>query len=296
MAAPTYNVMLHHLSPDAKSAGVNYVNEPLIGVSMAQLRTLLQGLAEVASRLSIYDPAAPEIRIKTERSAFVVRTRYRRLCLLGWENKLRGEEHTIGLILTAVTGSAEAAKTATDGERRGSLSLTPGAGGGTSNHRAVGGSSSPQALGSEPAFSPAEAEAEASGLPRWAKIAGLAILIVAFNATTVWLVFFREVSSPMPEAEPIPEFETGGLLAKAAGEYETGNQEGDRRLIIEATGGLRIAKYGPERAVLQEMTKSAKGGSVNGKIVLVTSDPTTIEIKDANTVVYFGTTYRRRAR
>ena len=100
----------------------------------------------------------------------------------------------------------------------------------------------------------------------------------------------------MPEAEPIPEFETGGLLAKAAGEYETGNQEGDRRLIIEATGGLRIAKYGPERAVLQEMTKSAKGGSVNGKIVLVTSDPTTIEIKDANTVVYFGTTYRRRAR
>lgn len=298
MAAPTYNVLLHHLSADAKAAGVNYVNEPLMGVTLAQLRTLLQGFAEVASRLTIYEPATPEIRIKTERSAFVVRTRYRRLCLLGWENKLRGEEHTIGMILTTVTGSTEAAKTAPEGERRGSTSPMPGAGGAASNPPMGGGSvgNSPQSTQSNTPFSPAAAETETRGLPRWAKIAGLAILIVAFNATTVWLVFFQETASPMPKAEPIPEFETGGLLAKAAGEYETGDQEGDRRLIIEPTGGLRIAKYGPERAVLQETTKTAKGGSVNGKIVLVTTDPTTIEIKDSNTVVYFGTTYRRRAR
>lgn len=295
MAAPTYNVILHHLSPDAKAAGVSYVNEPLVGVSASQLRTLLQGLAEVASRLTIYEPATPEIRIKTERSAFVVRTRHRRLCLLGWENKLRGEEHTIGLILNTVTGVADHGKTAADGERRGSTSPLPGAGGGGSNPPVNDGGATTSTESNSP-FAPATAEPESGKIPRWAKIAGLAVLIVGFNATTVWLVFFQTVASPMPKAQPIAEFESGALLAKAAGEYETGDQEGDRRLIIEPGGNLRVAKYGRERAILQESIKTARGGSVNGRVMLVTSDPTTIEAKDANTVVYFGTTYHRRAR
>lgn len=296
MAAPTYNVMLHHLSADAKSVGVNYTNEPLMGVSAGQLRALLQGLGEVASKLTIYEPATPEIRIKTERSAFVVRTRHRRLCLLGWETKLRGEEHTIGLILSTITGSQEPVKTGSEAERRGSASPLPGASGTGSNSPLRAGSNAPIASESNPPFSSAEPSTETRGLPRWAKIAGLAVLIVGFNAITVWLVFFQTPSSPMPKTEPVPEFESGALLSKAAGEYETGDQEGDRRLIIEPTGGIRIAKYGPERAILQETTKTARGGSLGGRTVLVTSDPTTIEIKDVNTVVYFGTTYRRRTR
>jgi hypothetical protein len=296
MAAPTYNVMLHHLSADAKSVGVNYTNEPLIGVSVGQLRVLLQGLGEVAAKLTIYEPATPEIRIKTERSAFVVRTRHRRLCLLGWENKLRGEEHTIGLILSTITGSQEPVKTGTEAERRGSSSPLPSASGSGSNSPLRAGSNAPIASESNPPFSSAETDKETRGLPRWAKIAGLAVLIVGFNALTVWLVFFQTPASPMPKTEPVPEFESGALLSKAAGEYETGDQEGDRRLIIEPTGGIRIAKYGPERAILQETTKTARGGSLGGRTVLVTSDPTTIEIKDVNTVVYFGTTYRRRTR
>jgi hypothetical protein len=296
VAAPIYNVMLHHLSPDAKSAGVNYVNEPLMGVNAAQLRTLLQGLSEVAARLTIYEPATPEIRIKTERSAFVVRTRHRRLCLLGWENKLRGEEHTIGLILNTVIGTVEQAKSAAEAERRGSSSPLPGASGTGSNSPLRTSGDSAQGTTSNSPFSPAVTESETRGLPRWAKMAGLGLLIVAFNATTVWLVFFQTPASPMPKTQPVAEFESGALLSKASGEYQTGDQEGDRRLIIEPSGTLRAAKYGPERAILQETIKTARGGSLNGRTVLVTSDPTTIEIKDANTVVYFGTTYRRRTR
>lgn len=299
MAAPTYNVMLHHLSSDARKAGVSYTNEPLTGVSAAQLRTLLQGLGDVASRLTIYEPATPEIRIKTERNAFVVRTRHRRLCLLGWEAKLRGEEHTVGFILSTVTGAAETGKAAADTESRGSSSPLPGPGGTTSNPPMRTGGEVPADTGSNAPFSPTATETETRGLPRWAKIAilaSLAILIVGFNATTVWLVFFRAATPVMPKTVPIAEFESGALLAKAAGEYETGDQEGDRRLIIEPTGALRVAKYGPQRAILQETMKTASGGSLNGRVVLVTSDPTAIEIKDPNTVVYFGTTYRRRAR
>lgn len=296
MAAPNYNVVLHHLSPDAKSAGVNYVNEPLMGVSAAQVRTLLQGLSEVAARSSIYEPAAPEIRIQTERSAFVVRTRYARLCLLGWENKLRGEEHTIGLILNTITGTVEETKAGAKGERRGSSSPWPGASSAESDPLLPTGADSTQATASNPPSGPAVTAGETRGWSRWAKIAGLGILIAGFNAATIGLIFFQTSESPTPKTQPLAEFESGAFLSKAAGEYQTGDQEGDRRLIIEPLGTLRVAKYGPGRAILQETIKTARGGSLNGRTVLVTSDPTTIEIKDANTVVYFGTTYRRRGR
>jgi len=287
MAAPTFNVMLHHLSPDAKSVGTNYAHEQLQGVSPAQLRALLVGLSDAAGRFTIYEPATPEIRIKTDRSAFVVRTRHRRLCLVGWEGKLRGEEHDVGFILSTVTGAAEPGKLEADAAGRGSASPIPA---GTTD------STPPFSTGSSAPFVPGKAKADEGRIPKRAKITGLALLIVAFNAVTVRLVFFQEARTPMPKTATIPEFETGALLAKAAGEYETGGAEGDRRLIIEPGGNLRLAKYGPERAVLQETTRTAKGGMVNNRQVLVTSDPAVVDVKDANTVVYFGTTFKRRVR
>lgn len=48
MAAPTFNVLLNHLSPDAKAVGVNYAHEQLQGVSLEQLRALLQALSLAA--------------------------------------------------------------------------------------------------------------------------------------------------------------------------------------------------------------------------------------------------------
>jgi len=287
MAASSFNVMLHHLSPDAKSVGMNYAHEQLQGVTTAQLRALLNGLSDAAARFTIYEPAAPEIRIKTERSAFVVRTRHRRLCLVGWEGKLRGEEHDVGFILSTVTGTAEPAKLEVDAAGRGSTSPIPA---GTTD------STPPFSTDSGAPFVPGKARANEGLIPKWAKIAGLAVLIVGFNVVTVWQVFFQEPRIPMPKTATIPDFETGALLAKAAGEYETGGAEGDRRLIIEPGGNLRLAKYGPERAVLQETTRTAKGGMVNNRQVLVTSDPAVVDIKDANTVIYFGTTYKRRVR
>lgn len=309
MAAPTFNVLLNHLSPDAKSVGVNYAHEQLQGVSLEQLRALLQALGVSASRLTIYDPAIPEIRIKTERSSFVVRTRHRRLCLMGWESKLRGEEHTVGLILNTVTGAIqEVAPAATDAvvARRGSNSAVPGTGErgggapstGAGGRAPFGGTDSNAPFGSESRspFGVGRKPEPAGGLPRWAKIAGLGVLILALNAFTVWQTFFQPARSPVPASQPIPDFETTTLLAKAAGEYETGGAEGDRRLIIETGGNIRIAKYGPERAILQETTRTAKGGVVDGRTLLITSDPATIEIKDADSVIYFKTTYRRRSR
>ena len=117
MAAPTYSVTLHHLSPDATAAGLAYPDEQLQTVTVAQLRELLQALSAVAANLTIYEPSTPEIRIKADKEIFVIRTRNRRLCFVGWETILRGEDHSIGFILSTITGTAEPAKGAPKAER-----------------------------------------------------------------------------------------------------------------------------------------------------------------------------------
>jgi hypothetical protein len=299
MATPTYSLILNNLSTDGKTVGVNYTHEQLQGVSLEQLRALLQALSTAASRLTIYEPAVPEIRIKTERSAFVVRTRHRQLCLMGWENKLRGEEHSVGLVLNTITGVAQDPVPAAVSPQGGHSSAFSGAGDPRGSTPPSGtASNSPLETESRAQLAPgAGRQPEKEGaFPRWAKIAGLGVLIAAANATTVWLVFFRAVKSPVEASQSIPDFETTELLAKAAGEYETGAAEGDRRLIIETSGNIRVAKYGPQRAILQETTRTAKGGIVNGRTLLITNDPATIEIKDADSVIYFKTTFKRRSR
>ena len=93
MALPTtsFSVTLHHLAPGATAAGVGYPDEQMQGVTTTQLAELLQALSQVASHTTIYEPSSPEIRIKGDREILVVRTRYRRLCLVGREITLRGE-------------------------------------------------------------------------------------------------------------------------------------------------------------------------------------------------------------
>jgi hypothetical protein len=301
MAAPTFNVLLNHLSPDAKTVGVNYAHEQLQGLSLEQLRALLQALSVAASRFTIYEPAIPEIRIKTERSSFVVRTRHRQLCLMGWESRYRGEEHTVGLIINTVIGVSnepEPAAVIAGADRRGSNSAVPRSGERAGSATPVGGGSQApfEGTASSAPFGTGRKPPPAGGLPRWAKIAGLGVLIVAINVFTAWQMFFQPARSPVSASQPIPDFETTALLARAAGEYETGGAEGDRRLIIETSGNIRIAKYGPGRAVLQETTRTAKGGIIDGRTLLITSDPATIEVKDADSVIYFKTIYKRRSR
>jgi hypothetical protein len=260
-APANYNVTLHHLSPDATAAGLAYPDEQLQAVTVAQLRDLLLALSIVATQLTIYEPSTPEIRIKTDREIFVVRTRYRRLCFVGWETILRGEDHSAGFILSTITGTVEAVKAAPKMERY------------------------------VPITAPSGASPMAAGFPRWAKIGALTTLIIGFNATTAWMLL-RPPPSLLPKHELLGVFESRALLVKVAGEYETGVQEGDRRLVIGADGSLRLAKFGPQRSVLEERRKIVRGALVDGRAALVTPDAV-IVLKDADTVLLYGNTYRR---
>lgn len=263
MSAPAYSITLHHLSPDAKAAGLAYPDEHLLAVSIGQLRELLYSLSEVAARQTIYEPSNPEIRIKTDRDVFIVRTRYRRLCFIGWEPMLRGEDHSVVYILSAITGSTEHGRTLPKVDRP------------------------------APSYRPQSTPStDGGGMSRGTKITIMAILIIGLNATAVWMLM-RPPKNFAPPFTLLPDFESRALLNKVAGEYVTGNHEGDRRVVIDAEGTLKLSKFGPRKTVIEETVKAARGGLAEGRAALVTNDPDVIAIKDADTVVIYGSTYRR---
>ncbi|MBI2516215.1 MAG: hypothetical protein HYV95_04805 [Opitutae bacterium] len=265
MASSNYSVTLHNLAPGATAAGLAYADVQLATVTPPQLRELLNAFSAVAAHLTIYEPSAPEIRVKTDQSVYVIRTRYRQLCLVGWETSMRGEEHTVGFILSTITGTMELIKSTPKVE--------------PVHHTA-------------PATHVHAPPAAGFHLPRWGKIGLLAALIIGLNVFTAWMLF-RPPTSTVPAHTLLPETESRALLAKVAGEYETGNHEGDRRLIIDVDGTLHLAKFGAQRNLTEERTKTARPALVDGRASLITSDPSVLVIKDADTVVLYRTTYRR---
>jgi hypothetical protein len=270
MASPTtfFSVTLHHLAPGAAAAGVDYPDEQMQGVTTAQLADLLQALSEVAARSTIYEPSSPEIRIKAEREILVVRTRYRRLCLVGREIALRGEEHSIARILAVAAGVEEP-----------ELVFVP-----------VQPSERPPppiATASRPYSSP-------GGISEWIKITLLSVLIVGCLGTGVWLLV-KPPQGLAPNFKYMPAAESTALLARAAGEYRTGSQAGDRRLIIAADGTARLAKYGAGQAIEEESVRTIRGAIQNGQPGLATSDPYLMVVRDSDTVLLYGAAYKRVA-
>jgi hypothetical protein len=266
MAAPTYSVTLHHLAPGATAAGLGYPDEQLAAVTPQQLSELLLALEMLAAKLTIYEPATPEIRIKTDREVFVVRTRYRQLCFVGREALLRGEQHTIPFILGTVTGVAAELPKPVD---------------------------VPRVYERPPSAAPAPSEASAASAP-WLKMAVLLVLICTCLGVGTWMLV-RPPRTLAPRFAPMTAPESATLLARLAGEYRTGTGEGDRRLIIAADGTLRLAKYGAGQSVAEEITRVARGAMQDGKPALATADPYVLLVRDPDGVFLFGQTYRRVA-
>lgn len=269
MAATTYSVTLHHLAPGAKEAGLGYPDEQLTAVTVEQLTGLLHALEEVASRLSIYEPSNPEIRVKSDREVFVIRTRYRHLCFVGSETVLRGEEHGVAYIMGAITGHAEPIP-----------------------QPAV----NPRLFERPPTAVPMRlSPRNGGGFPDWAKIALLLVVSLACVGTGVWMLF-KPARSLAPDFKLMPATEAVSLLNRVAGQYQTGTAAGDRRLIISNDGTMRIAKYGPEQAIAEEIIRTARGATQADRPALVTSDPYVMLINDADSVTLYGQVYKRVVR
>ena len=262
MTPAIYSVTLHHLAPGAKAAGLGYADEQLSTVTPVQLVELLHALEDAASKLTIYEPSNPEIRIKTEREVHIVRTRYRRLCFVGREAVLRGEAHSVMYIMATVSGEAEPAIAA--------AALRP----------------------TERPSSAHPLASRSSGFPDWAKAAVLLVLSLSCIGGGIWMLV-KPKNTLTPKFSYMSANDSSTLLNKASGEYRTGVQEGDRRLIIGSDGTLRIAKYGPAQAIAEEVIRTARGALASGKPALATSDPYLMVIKDNDSVLLYGQTYKR---
>jgi hypothetical protein len=258
MTPPTFHLILHHLSPDAKEALASQPDHELPKATIEKLRELLVALEAAVGRMPAAGPAAPEIRIKTGKDTLQVKVTEGQLRFVSWETKAGGVGLTVDQIIARVNLSAPRTEPAPRRAPR------------------------PQPVAAKP-----------ERIPRWLKVAVLVAAIVGINATTVWMLI-KPPPDLLSEFELLPEAASHELLASLAGDYETGNHEGDRHLTIQPDGALQILKYSPKRVLVPENAKTARGALTSGRPALLTSDPYLLVIKDPNTVVLYGDTYKRK--
>jgi hypothetical protein len=255
-----YILTLHHLSPDAKEASSRSADLELPRVNPEKLRALLEALAGVATRHRTDLSVSPEIRIKHGRDEVLVRAKDGGLNIVSWDKKLTGTNLAVDEILARLAA------------------LT-----------------SPEAAAAAPVRSaPVVAAPAGQGLSGRAKLILLVAAFVALNGFTAWMLM-KPPETLLPDYDLLPSTDSRELLVKAAGEYETGSKEGDRRLIIQPDGSMILSTYGPRRQIIEQLNLSAQGALTAGRPVLLTSDPDLMEIKDADTVVLYGNIYKRRS-
>ncbi len=246
---------MRHLAPDARRAGFELPEVRLDGVSPPQLRALLEALAELAPKVEY--PATPEMRITGGEQQFLVLVREGHMRFSSWSVRAGGDDLSPAQMLTTITGIDAAAPAA------------------------------------------AAAVAVVVGSSRGRRV-WLGVLLVAgilgSNVFTAWWLLAPPPDLP-PELRPpyrVLEPEPGKrLLLRVAGTYETGQAEGDHRLIVRPDGTAQWATFGAGRVVAEEVPLTVTGGETESKPVLVTGERFLIEVRDALTIVYFGDTYKR---
>lgn len=259
MPTQTFQLTLHHLSTDAKVASASQPDHELPRVTIEQLRDLLVALAATAAHLPAVSAATPEIRIRAGKDTLTVRVSDGQLRFVSWETKAGGVGLNIDQIIARVHFSAPRTE--------------------------------PAAIRPARVYTPEEAPEK---LPRWLKVTGLVAAIIAINCTTVWMLI-KPPPDLLSEFELLPASASSELLGMVAGEYETGTREGDRRITIQPDGALQLSKYGQKRTVIEGNTKTVRGALTSGQPALLTDDPYLLQIKDPNTVVLYGDTYKRKS-
>lgn len=255
----SFNVTTRHLSPDGRTAGSSFGEVRLTGLGRRELRSMLEALAAVAPTVEY--PTAPEMRITSGDQQFLIQVRDGRLRYSSWAVRAGGCDLPPAQILEAITGRED----------------------------------EPVAKAS-PVVVAAAPRAPATEGRRTGMLAVLVAGVVIANVVTAVMLFSPEPALP---AELLPEHQVLDPQAgrrhfeRAVGTYETGRQEGDRRLIVRRDGTVLWARYGPKQAVLEELPLTAQAAESRGRPAFLTSQGVLIEVRDPLTLVYMGDTYRR---
>ena len=201
-------------------------------------------------------PATPELRIVAPHGRFVIQVGEGRLRFHSWSVRVGGADLTADQIFAIVTGTEDPVVAAQAADSF----LKEGK---RSNRR---------------------------------KLVLFAILILGTNATTAWMLLRPPPPNPLiPEYTLLAAEPAERMLAKAEGEYTTGVGEGHRGMEILRDGRLHWVRFGPKGELVEETDLTGKAAQARGKPALATSDGAVLEILDANTLLFYGNTYRRKA-
>jgi hypothetical protein len=253
-----FSVTLHHLAHRARQAGAGYPDVEISGIHAPDLREILEGLATLAPTVEY--PAAPELRIASPHGQFLVQVCDGRIRFSSWALRDGAAELTTDQILAAIGGVEVGAGSTTTLAAQAVLT----------------------------ALAPVRRS-------KWIGVGLLAAAIVATNSLTAWLLT-RPGPDLLPEYHLVHGPPATRLLADVAGDFETGGGSGDRALSIAQDGSIRWVLFGQDRMITEDTLLTAQPARSGGKPALLTSERALIEIRDPVTIVYYGDTYRRKAR
>ncbi len=254
-AEPAFPVLLHHLSADGGQIGAAHPDAQLDAVPLTKLREILAAFE--AALPGAAPDADPEVRFKTAREMLIVRAAEDSLRLISWESPLGGSPMTAAQICDSLVRPVTPVRKARPEKAE-------------------------------------DDEAAATVVPGWVKAALLLAVILGLNAWTVWRLARPEAPEFLPAYEMLSGADNARVLSRAAGDYETGRKAGDRVLFLSSNGYLRLGVYDANDQISEAAVQYARAARNGERTYLVTNENIPFEVRDDNTLVLFGTVYRRR--
>ncbi len=118
--------------------------------------------------------------------------------------------------------------------------------------------------------------------------------IVASNAITAWMAMRPPPNPFLPEFTVLAPEQAERLFTDAAGEYQTGVNEGDRALTITKDRRVRWMKFGPGHAIAETADLAVQAVQSRGRPALLADERALIDVADPVSVIFYNETYRRK--
>ena len=117
------------------------------------------------------------------------------------------------------------------------------------------------------------------------------LTLVAISLRSAWRV--EDVNQSPPLALSVDSTDILQQEQALAGAFATGDDEGDRAIVIDVGGKVRLQELGPHGAVQHETAGTYRFGRRDHKLYLAVSNGGQIEAANRDTLVYYRDTYHR---
>ena len=138
-----------------------------------------------------------------------------------------------------------------------------------------------------------EASSSAASTPSRGIALAIFMAGLSLNGYTLYSVFYTESVSEKPAVTLLTDAtEITQRQHDLAGTYATGDQPGDRVIVVTADGRVKFLEIGV-RSGLAETTDTYRPGRHDSKLCLATTGSGVVELLNPDTLLYYRDTYRR---